>query len=355
MGDYLWFPAFVLLLVSLPGRLSAQQPAIWHDPSPHKVQFVTVDKDVKLEVLDWGGTGRPLVLLAGAGETAHVFDDFAPKLATDYHVYGITRRGFAPSSIPAPTNGNYSADRLGDDVLAVLDALKLNRPVLVGHSIAGEELSSIGSRHPERVAGLIYLDAGYGYAYYDRSEGFFPIDLQNVKEKLNRLGPLNLQDKQELVHSLLQEDLPAIEKGLKQLQTNMYAMPAPAVPAQPAIPESDLRLTRQHTPDGHFGKSTVDQAVLEALLNQEQKYAGVRAPVLAIYADPHNWGTYKTTDEREAAEAIDKVSVDLQAKAFQMGVPSARVVFLPHAHHYIFISNEADVLREMRAFLKGLP
>ena len=57
----------------------------------------------------------------------------------------------------------YSADRLGDDVLAVLDALKLNRPVPAGHSLGGEELSSVGSRHPERVAGLIYLDAGYAY------------------------------------------------------------------------------------------------------------------------------------------------------------------------------------------------
>jgi len=33
------------------------------DTSPHNVMFITVDKDVKLEVLDWGGTGRPLVLL----------------------------------------------------------------------------------------------------------------------------------------------------------------------------------------------------------------------------------------------------------------------------------------------------
>jgi hypothetical protein len=29
------------------------------DESPHTVQFVTVDRNVKLEVLDWGGSGRP--------------------------------------------------------------------------------------------------------------------------------------------------------------------------------------------------------------------------------------------------------------------------------------------------------
>src|SRR5205823_13648778 len=101
------------------------------------------------------------------GNTAHIFDKFAPKLIDQYHVYGITRRGFGSSSSPA---SGYSADRLADDVLAVLDSLKLSRPVLAGHSIAGEELSSIGSRHPEKVAGLVYLDAAYGYAFSDASQ-----------------------------------------------------------------------------------------------------------------------------------------------------------------------------------------
>src|SRR5439155_21769351 len=58
-------------------------------------------------------------------------------------------------------------DRLADDVLEVIDSLRIGKPVLAGHSVAGEELSSIGSRHPEKVAGLIYLDAGYTYAYYN--------------------------------------------------------------------------------------------------------------------------------------------------------------------------------------------
>ena len=84
-----------------------------------------------------------------------------------YRVFGVTRRGFGVSSVP---DVGYDADRLGDDVLAVMDALKLRRPILVGHSLGGEELSSIASRHPERVAGLIYLDAGYGYAFAGPSD-----------------------------------------------------------------------------------------------------------------------------------------------------------------------------------------
>ena len=144
--------ALVLSLAFCLARLYAQDAPAAHDSSPHQVQMVTVDEGVRLEVLDWGGTGRPIILLTGLGDTAHVFDDFALKLNTANHVYGITRRGFGASSKPA---SGFDADRLGDDVLGVAAALKLSRPVLVGHSIAGEELSSVGSRHPDRVAGLV--------------------------------------------------------------------------------------------------------------------------------------------------------------------------------------------------------
>jgi pimeloyl-ACP methyl ester carboxylesterase len=41
------------------------------------------------------------------------------------------------SSWPAPTAENYDPDRLGDDVVAVVDALKLDKPILAGHSIGG--------------------------------------------------------------------------------------------------------------------------------------------------------------------------------------------------------------------------
>jgi non-heme chloroperoxidase len=208
----------------------------WRDESPHKVQFIAVDQDVKLEVLDWGGTGRPLVLLSGLGNTAHIFDKFALKLNATYHVYGITRRGYGESSHP---QSGYGADQLGDDVLAVIDALKLNRPVLAGHSIAGEELSSIGSRHPEKVAGLIYLDAGYPYAYYDRSRGNFLIDLQDLRKKLDQMapganfGPEMPTDPRPLIQELLGKSLPAFEKDLREVQKNAASMPPPPASTPP--------------------------------------------------------------------------------------------------------------------------
>ena len=68
----LFFLSIAFFILSL--EASAQT-----DLSPHKVQFVTVEQGVQLEVLDWGGSGGPLIFLAGAGDTAHCFDGFAPQ------------------------------------------------------------------------------------------------------------------------------------------------------------------------------------------------------------------------------------------------------------------------------------
>ena len=67
-----------VLVILLVGAVTASpQQSAWKDSSPHAVKFVTVDENVQLEVLDWGGLGPPLVLLAGLGATAHFYDDFA--------------------------------------------------------------------------------------------------------------------------------------------------------------------------------------------------------------------------------------------------------------------------------------
>ena len=90
-----------ILMLSLTGFACGGEPDALLAQSIGHIQYVTVDDGVRLEVIDWGGTGRPIVLLAGAGNTAHVFDEFAPKLVGRWHPYAITRRGYGASSHPA--------------------------------------------------------------------------------------------------------------------------------------------------------------------------------------------------------------------------------------------------------------
>ena len=129
----------------------------WRDKAPHRAFGVNVGSRVWLHVLDFGGQGMPLVFLSGIGNNAHVFDDFAPRFTKQNRVIAITRRGFGESSRP---DGPYDQATLAADVIAVLDKVGIKRAVLAGHSIGGYELTHIAARYPDRVAGLIYLDAG---------------------------------------------------------------------------------------------------------------------------------------------------------------------------------------------------
>jgi hypothetical protein len=84
--------------------------------------------------------------------------------------------------------------------------------------------------------------------------------------------------------------------------------------------------------------------------------ADIRVPVLAIFAVPHDPGLFYHSDPAALAvwDARDLEQTGALVNAFERGVPSARVVRLPYADHYVFFTNEADVLREMRAFIGSL-
>ena len=316
------------------------------DPSPHKVKLVTVEPGVQLEVLDWGGTGRPLIFLGALGDTAHEFDQFAPKFTGKYHAYGITRRGFGESSDPTPNDDNYSSDRLGDDVLAVIAALDLDKPglpkpVLVGHSIAGEELSSIGSRHPDKVSGLIYLECSGTHSFYDRAHGDLHLDMIDVRNKIEQLLPDGgdpsgpIQPTEALLAAL-----PQLEKELQD-QVKLQQAVAPPTPG-PSLP-----------PDPH----PTTASAFAAIVSGEHKYTEIKVPSLAFFAVPHDLSRVFPGDpaRHAAVAAADLARQTRLANAFEAGVPSAKVIRLPNADHYIFRSNESEVLRGMNDFLGKLP
>jgi non-heme chloroperoxidase len=175
----------VTLLIAIQA-LTGQETPNWRDPSPHEVRFVIVDSSVRLEVLDWGGMGRP-ILFVGCYLSAHVYDEIAPKLTDQFRVYAVTRRGVGASD--RPTTG-YDPQRRAADILEVIGALGMQKPILVGNSCGGGILHSLGAEHSKHVGGLVYVDAAEDPTLKLSDYEHVAVDVANLPKRVGGPAPV---------------------------------------------------------------------------------------------------------------------------------------------------------------------
>lgn len=120
--------------------------------------------DVALHV-EVAGEGRPVVLLHGFPDTGGLWrHQVAPLVEAGHTVVVPDLRGFGRSSAPEGT-GAYAMHRLGGDVVAVLDALGLERVHLVGHDLGAALAWALGSWMPGRIDHLATFSVGHAAAY----------------------------------------------------------------------------------------------------------------------------------------------------------------------------------------------
>jgi pimeloyl-ACP methyl ester carboxylesterase len=310
------------------GAPSSSSASPWTDSSRHKVSFVETAPGVRLEVLDWGGSGPPLVFLPGLGNTAHAFDNFAPRFTDHYRVIAMTRRGFGVSSHP---DSGYDAHTLTEDLVHVLDAMHIDRANLAGHSIARIELTGMAVHHANRVRKLIYLDAAYGLPGEDSlGQQLFATEIPG---RPTPVGPGEDSSKVETYVSFVHRS-----RGVN-------------------IPESDIRA--RYAADGwneDLGKGF--RAILRDYVTPQ--YAAIREPVLAIYATQDSisqeepWVRADTAGYPATREAERRFHEYTQFVHAQMArvVPSARIEVIHGGHHWVFVSHADWVERLMRDFLR---
>jgi non-heme chloroperoxidase len=324
----------VLGAPALAQRPDSQATANWRDPSPHQVRWITVDSSIRLEVLDWEGSGPPLVLL-GCYLSAHSYDEFAPKLTNQFHVYGITRRGIGASDKPAT---GYAVQRSVDDLLEVLDSVKAQKSLLVGTSCAGQVLTMFASQHPDRLSGLVYLDGAS-----DPTTPPYDPPLPDPTTVPRPLKPTPEPDR---------SSFKALTKrpGLKV-----------------TFPEAEWRQQFAENSDGSVGQSLMSFTIRQAITvdaRVKPNYAGIRVPVLAMYQAQRPFeevaAEYDIRNEQQRAALRQQyTAIRTMYTRWQQdllaAIPPARIVELPGANLFMFLSNEADVLREIRAFAATLP
>jgi len=329
MSDLL--PAAVALATTAIATLSAcsashaRSEGEWSDPSPHQVEFVTVSPGIRLEVLDWGGRGTPVVFLSGLQDVAHGFDDFAPQFTDRFHVLAITRRGYGASS--QSPSGYDLATRIAD-LRAVLDSLRLTRVALVGHSIAGDELTAFAGAYPERVSHLVYLDAAYDHSAVGQLIALSPP------------VPMLAADSASPV---------AVQAYLRRV----WGM---------RIPEAQLRAIGRYDATGRLVADVTPVAIDSQVLAGcgHPDYGRVRTPALVIDAvvdsAPQVFAAWTTLDDTQRTAAL-RFTAALRAWAaperakVRRELAGVQMLELHGANHYVFDSHRMRVVRAMRDFL----
>jgi pimeloyl-ACP methyl ester carboxylesterase len=320
-----------LIIAWFLGMLSAcawAASAEWSDPAPHKEGFVTAN-GIRLEYLDWGGTGTTLIFIHGLGDNPHIFDDLAPAFTDHHRVIAYARRGHGRSENKPP----YDDHTLTKDLLGLMDSLGIVRADLAGWSLGGNEATTMAVEHPDRVDKIIYLDGIYDYADPDFaaarkvfSDNFFdppPGAMSSLPayRAFEKAGDFASLDDMRKVEAYVRESVNIQSDGS----------------VTPRIPDE------------------VINAVLAAMYkNPLRSYSQLQCPVLALYVthgdDPH----VQDVQRREVDAEYDRRFAPFRAKSLariRREIATVEVIKIPGGHSDFFLTSRTSVVRAMRRFL----
>lgn len=336
----------LLLALVLPGALAGQgapaaPPVVAAGPSPLVADvrgatrgFVTVN-GARLQYLDFGGRGEPVVLLAGLGNGAWIWSDFGPRLAREgFRVLALTRRAHGESEAPA---AGYGLDTLAADVVAFLDAVSIPRAHLVGHSFAGAELTRLASRHPSRVRRLVYVDAAYDRSAQQRYDAI--VEPPSFAPRMTGADRASV-DAYLAYQRSARPDLArfwgsAVERDYRA-----------------SLTRDSLGAVRWRHPFARYGE------MLQGASQAPPEYATVRAPALALYATVSSLIVPDTATAAQRAQAarFERENaapwISASVAQFRAGMRDGRVQRIAGFHH-LFLDRPDETLRAIVSFLRG--
>lgn len=119
--------------------------------------FIAVGNHVKLNYHVWGNDGPPMLLVHGLASSLQIWHYVAPLLAQHYTVLAYDQRGHGESSKP---DSPYDMPTMLGDLAALVEALGLVKPVVVGHSWGATLALAYAAAYPDNCGGLALVDGG---------------------------------------------------------------------------------------------------------------------------------------------------------------------------------------------------
>ncbi len=155
-SQWLWLLTFVIGCLIVPVSAQDRTPQELADPDG---QFLDVG-GVSIYIQVRGDASNPaVILLHGFGGSTFTWrNTLDPLVEAGYYVVAMDLPPFGLSDKSA--DGDYTRTGLANTVIAVMNGLKIDKAVIVGHSMGGEVTAYLGAQHPERVSGLIFVSGG---------------------------------------------------------------------------------------------------------------------------------------------------------------------------------------------------
>lgn len=287
-------------------------------------------QEVNLQYLDWGGSGQPLILLHGLGDSPFLFEDIAISLKKDFRIIAYARRGHCKSVSNA---SGYDTSDLVEDLKLLLDSLKINKASLLGWSMGGNEITEFAIRYPERTNKLIYLEAGY-----DLSETPFKAILQQIPQ-----SPFPDSS-----------DLSSIAEYRKWYHNFWFR----DVAWNSAL-ESNLRATTRIHPDGSVEtvpNDSISRLLLESATRYRRNYVQVKAQALAIFTKPF---FVPPVDDEHVVSLYEKLEKNIilpwrisSMDRIRTELKNSTIIEMPLGSHASLVFLSKDVLVEsIQSFL----
>lgn len=265
--------------------------------------YTTVN-GLKLHYVDWGGQGKPpMILLHGIARAAHFFDHIAPQFAQQYRVIAVDMRGHGESAWHP--DGAYLVEDYTNDIEALIEQLGLRNLTLWGASTGGRVAQMIAGRHPDRTRAVIVEDVG----------------AERPAEISNRRGNRMVREA---------EGWANVEEMLEHVKA-----------AYPRTPEPILRYQLQHGAKQGANRRLVykrDPAILKGFIPTElwSTVSKIKAPILYVLG-----GASRTVPPEAQLE-------------LQMVLPHAKVVMLVGLGHYPSDEDAVAFCAIVDRFLSGL-
>lgn len=290
----------------------AAEPAAAQNPYALTIPAAEKFEVGALEVQRFGSGGRPLILIPGLGSGAWAFQDLARSLSGKHAVYVVTLPGFDGRKL---IEGNIM-DASRSAVRDLITSRKLDKPVLIGHSLGGTLSFAIAEESPQLIGGVIALD---GLPVFPGTEGMPPAMRPQAAERMRA-------------------QMAAGDPATFQKQQVSYMRTVGVLDIGMA---EQLGQLQARTDQGAFARAAADDFALDLRAGLPK----ITAPVLVV--SPF----YEADAAQMKMTEADKTGY---YQSLMAGTPKLEVVSISPSRHFVQFDQPEQLAETINAFLSKL-